>query len=245
MHQRLERVLAKTKPDLVFACYGMNDGIYQPFSKDRFAKFRAGITRLREKVIGSKAQIIHITPPTFDPAPIKGKTAPRGAKGFDKPFELYNETLGRYAGWLLDSRGKGWRVIDLHGPMDQELAERRAANPEFRFAGDGVHPDSAGHWIITREILRSLDQPTENFSTDGRYAELLKLIRARGRILTDAWLTETRHERPGMAKGLPLPTAQSQAAELETKIRAMASELGPPPVAPGTALFAPTPPGLR
>ena len=30
LHERLERVLTQTKPDLVFARYGMNDGIYLP-----------------------------------------------------------------------------------------------------------------------------------------------------------------------------------------------------------------------
>ena len=28
VHERLDRALAKIKPDVVFACYGMNDGIY-------------------------------------------------------------------------------------------------------------------------------------------------------------------------------------------------------------------------
>ena len=36
LHERLERVLAKTKPDLVTACYGMNDGIYLPFDEPTF-----------------------------------------------------------------------------------------------------------------------------------------------------------------------------------------------------------------
>src|SRR5438045_2369180 len=30
LHERLDRALEKVKPDLVFACYGMNDGIYFP-----------------------------------------------------------------------------------------------------------------------------------------------------------------------------------------------------------------------
>ncbi len=33
LHERLKRVLALTKPDLVFADYGMNDGIYMPFDE--------------------------------------------------------------------------------------------------------------------------------------------------------------------------------------------------------------------
>src|SRR4051794_27319162 len=40
VHERLDRILEQTKPDLVVACYGMNDGIYHPFSEDRFRKYQ-------------------------------------------------------------------------------------------------------------------------------------------------------------------------------------------------------------
>src|ERR1051326_8107063 len=50
LRERLERALAKVKPDLVVACYGMNDGIYYPFDAARFAKYQEGILELREKV---------------------------------------------------------------------------------------------------------------------------------------------------------------------------------------------------
>ena len=35
LHERLDRILSKVQPDLVFACYGMNDGIYMPFNDER------------------------------------------------------------------------------------------------------------------------------------------------------------------------------------------------------------------
>src|SRR5262245_13658459 len=38
LHERLARVLALTQPDVVVACYGMNDGIYYPFAEERFEK---------------------------------------------------------------------------------------------------------------------------------------------------------------------------------------------------------------
>jgi lysophospholipase L1-like esterase len=38
LFERLGRVLEKAKPEVVFACYGINDGIYLPLDKDRFGR---------------------------------------------------------------------------------------------------------------------------------------------------------------------------------------------------------------
>src|SRR5579872_7586298 len=48
LHERLHRILDKIKPDLVFACYGMNDGIYMPFDEDRFQRYKTGIQWLHD-----------------------------------------------------------------------------------------------------------------------------------------------------------------------------------------------------
>src|SRR4051812_3066572 len=125
LHERLDRALQKFKPDLVLACYGMNDGIYYPFSEERFAAFTNGILRLREKVIAHGAAIIHITPPTFDAVPLKGKTLGPGLPEYRQPFEGYDSVLERYSEWLLEQRKNGWSVIDVHGPMKRFLAEMR------------------------------------------------------------------------------------------------------------------------
>src|SRR5947209_219100 len=55
LHERLDRVLAKTRPDLVVACYGMNDGIYHPFGEERFQRFQEGIRFLRGRAVASGA----------------------------------------------------------------------------------------------------------------------------------------------------------------------------------------------
>src|SRR5205823_1700362 len=67
LFERLSRLLDKVKPEVVFACYGMNDGIYLPLDKDRFAAFQKGVTKLIEqcKKAGAK-QIFVITPPIYD-----------------------------------------------------------------------------------------------------------------------------------------------------------------------------------
>lgn len=231
LHERLDRVLAQTKPDLVLACYGMNDGIYFPFSEERFAKFRDGMVRLREKVAAARATLVHVTPPVFDPVPIAAKVLPDGLDAYPAPFSGYNDVLDRYSAWLLAQRGKGWDVIDVHGVMAATIARLRETDPKFTFSKDGVHPDALGHAVMARAILnawglRPDDDEMLGHLATGPDGELLKLVRERRKLLGNAWLTATGHKRPGVAAGLPLPEAEAKAAALEEKIRAL---LGPAP----------------
>ncbi len=230
LHERLARVLVQTKPDLIVACYGMNDGIYYPFGEERFLKFQDGIRRLRIQAEAVGAKVLHITPPAFDPLPLKGKTLPAGRDEYRQPFEGYNEVLDRYSDWMLAQRAQGWDVVDLHGPMNRHLAEHREQDPAYRLAGDGVHINATGHWLIARQLLLQLGAPVEvNTMADAnvmlsaypRGAELLRLVQQRQRLLKDAWLNAVGHQRPGMNKGMPLVEAEVQASELDARIRAL------------------------
>lgn len=215
LHERLGRVLAQTKPDLVFACYGMNDGIQQPFDEGRFARFRDGIARLREAVARAGARLIHVTQPVFDE--IHGR-----APGYDG-------VLARYAAWLVAQRPAGWEVIDLHTMMRAAIDERRRSEPKFTFARDSVHPDEAGHWIIARTILSGLGaadldgvaSTAAMASAHPRGAEILKLVAERQNLMKLAWLTATGHRRPGVKAGLPLDAARARAAEIDRQIAAL------------------------
>lgn len=231
LHERLGRVLEKSKPDIIIACYGMNDGIYYPFSEERLQKFQDGIRRLRDRSAAAGAKVIHITPPTFDSVPLKGRTLPAGLAEYRSPYEGYNEILDRYSEWLIAQRQNGWQVIDAHGPMNRFIAEHRRSDPAFHLAADGVHANSQGHWLIAREILRYLGVPESIVSPDSPDAllkshphapEILKLVQYRQRLLKDAWLTHVGHLRPGMKKGKALPEAQSEVEETGKKINLLA-----------------------
>lgn len=223
VHERLERVLAKTKPDVVFVCYGMNDGIYLPLEEGRFASFRAGMEKLHAKVVAAGARVIHLTPPVFDAVALSGRTS---ADGIGGPFEGYDDVLTKYSEWLLaQQQAQGWKVIDLHGPMRAALDAQRSKEPGFRFANDGVHPSHEGHWLMTRALVRNLEGETVTplldrlLSSEPPVSEYLELIRKRGQLLNSAWLTETGHTRPGVGAGLPLAQAEEKAAALEKRIR--------------------------
>lgn len=226
VHERLGRVLEKTKPDLVVACYGMNDGIYHPLSEDRFAAYRAGITRLRERCAAAGAKVLHVTPPVFDPVPIREKTLPAGLPEYRQPFVDYNTVLDRYSDWLLGQRKAGWDVVDLHGPMNKYLTEQRAKDPAFRLANDGVHMNATGHWLAAKAILThwgatdlaNVNDATAMLAGRANGDKVLALVQQRQRLLKDAWLRETRHLRPGMKEGLPLEEAKAKAAELERQM---------------------------
>lgn len=213
LHERLGRVLEKTKPDLVIACYGMNDGIYLPFSAERFQAFTNGITRLRKKVLASGAQLIHVTPPVFDE--LKG-----GHPG-------YGAVLDRYSEWLVAQRNAGWAVVDVHQPMQQRLTARRQNYPTFYLASDGVHCDAEGHFMMAQSILAHLfarldfrgDDTASMMAGRPDGEQALQLVRQRQQLLRDAWLTEIGHRRPGLNRGLPLPEAETKAGELEKQIR--------------------------
>lgn len=216
VHERLARVLAQTRPDLVFACYGMNDGIYLPFAEERFKKFRDGMVWLHDEVTQGGARIIHVTPATYDEA--------KGGKAG------YAAVLDHYSDWLVGQRAAaGWEVVDAHRPMQETLDSFRRADPAFFFARDGVHPNDLGHWFIARAILRHLGASDVSNAADAaammaahpRGPAILKLVTEQQTVLKDAWLQATRHTRPGMKAGLPLDEANAAAARLQREIDAL------------------------
>jgi len=221
LHERLNRVLEQTQPDLVFANYGMNDGIYLPFDTVRFEQFKSGMMKLHDAVLQVGATIIHLTPPIYD----EGKG---GKVGYDLVLDKYSE-------WLLDQRKENrWQVLDIHGPMKRYLAQKRAKDPSFHLASDGVHPGDEGHWILAREILGFLEQRNMSEITGIQDAleeypaseEVIGIVREKQQLMRDAWLSATGHERPGIREGLPMDKAREKAKSLEERMNDLTKERG-------------------
>jgi len=220
VHERLDRALQKVKPDVVVACYGMNDGIYHPFSHSRFEAYQAGIKKIVDKVHGIGAKIVLVTPPPFDPVPLQSqpdKLLPAGADKYAwfAIYENYDrEVIQRYAAWIMTLADSADMVIDVHGPLTEFLAEQRQQDPTYHVASDGVHMNEAGHQAMAQAILKAWG--IESWKEP--VAELRKLVKQREHVLHDAWLTYVGHKRPGVKDGLPLEDAKAKAKELEAKI---------------------------
>lgn len=207
LHERLERVLEKTNPDLIIACYGMNCGIYQPLDQDRFARFEDGMHRLRAAATNYEADILHLTPPIYDN---------KGASGFD-----YDRVLSAYSAWLVQQREEGWLVADLHSDMRAKIDQAREEDPDFSVQKDKVHPNPEGHWMMAQSLIAyfgdahsaQLDSARELLSPTR-----LATISRKMQLYQKAIHAETKPLRPGVPKGGTLGSAEAEAKELEAQI---------------------------
>ena len=220
--ERLDRALAAVKPDLVIACYGMNDGSSLPTDDTGTKRYAEAITRLREHALQAGAKRVVLCSP-----PVKEAKAEAWATN------KHDQNLTRYATWLVGQRSQGWEVVDIHTPMRAALDQRRQQNPAFQFAKDSVHPAREGHWVMAQAVLDQwlhlpvAQVPNAEALFPAKGAEIRALVRERQALRYAAWMTAIGHKRPGVpggpkAKpGLPLDQAEAKAAELTAKITAL------------------------
>jgi len=168
--KRFERTVAPLDPDVIVACYGMNDGIYQSPNPEILEKYQAGIERLIDRVRkGTRARLVLLSPPPFDIRPRLNQLKPAAPTSYMNPAKDYDHALGQFARWLMtlqkqEGPQRHWRtssplVIDLHSPINAHLARRREEEPGFLLARDGIHPNATGHWLIARQILLAFGIP--------------------------------------------------------------------------------------
>lgn len=222
--ERLQRVLSSAKPDLVFACYGMNDASSLPPDASGDKRYAEAITRLRETILESGVkQVALLTPPVSE------------CKAGEWDTNISDQSLTRYTNWLLSMRSAGWAVVDIHTPMRQALEAQRAQNPHFGFTKDGVHPGREGHWVMAACVLRQFFSADINAVASAeeffpaRGAEIRKLVQQRMKIRFEAWMTLIGHTRPGVPGGPNAPSgpsvkeASAKASELTGDIRELLS----------------------
>lgn len=88
--------------EVVVARYGMNDGVYQPLGKGRFAAFRESVKHLVDRCqAGGMNQVYLVTPPLYEPTPKAGE------------FN-YDAVLAEYAKCEAGLTSPGVTVIDRH-----------------------------------------------------------------------------------------------------------------------------------
>jgi lysophospholipase L1-like esterase len=204
LFERLGRLFERIKPAVVIACYGMNDGIYQPLDPQRFDAFKAGVMRLvGDCKAAGVAQVVLVTPPIYD--------KPDGP-GFD-----YDSVLTAYTAWEVSLALPGVQVIDLHTAMRQARAGRAEV-----FSKDKVHPGDEGHLLMARTILAGLgvavpDEPLATITADPLY----RLVKDKRALVSDRWLRHVGYTREKLVTPQPLGNLDQQVARLQAQIDAL------------------------
>ena len=202
LFERLGRTLEKMKPEVVFACYGINDGIYQPLDETRFKSFQAGVTKLLDQcqAAGVK-QVYLVTPPIFDAT--------------TKPGEFnYDSVMTAYAAWEVQLKRPGLTVIDLHTAM----RKARDARTEV-FSRDRVHPGDDGHLLMARTILAGAGVTTLDITAKEAMADpLFKAVDQLRKLRASKWMAYIGYSRERVVAPTPLGDADEQVAKLQAKV---------------------------
>lgn len=205
LFERLGRLLEKAKPQVVFACYGMNDGIYQPLDEKRAAAFKEAVGKLISqcKQAGVK-EVFLVTPPIYD--------------FVSKPGEFnYDSVLAEYAKWETELKVPAVRTIDLHTAM---RAARDARQEPF--SKDKVHPGDEGHLVMARAILAGLGAtPMEEGVARIAQDPLFKLVAEKQAKRSAAWMKHVGYTRETTVEPQPLGSAEEDAAKVQEKIDAL------------------------
>lgn len=205
VHTRLKQVIERVKPDLVIACYGMNCGIYHPFSEERFAAYQAGINRLVAEVQAGGARVVLLTPPPYA-GRAQPRTPPSDGKsfGFKSPAADYNAVLAKYAEWILSLDGRNnVRAFDIRPPIE--------AHMEQCYPDEPIHPNDFGHELIAEAFLQGIGKKSVP-RNDPRWNALIRLVQQQRLAYDVALLNDIGHGNPNVLKKGRLPLAEAEAA---------------------------------
>lgn len=151
---RIDRITSLVEGEWATVMYGENDGIYQPFSQERFELYKKGITEVVEKLHKAGFKVALITPTPFDPVSFTGSLSCEEQVPFGSVCADYDKVMEIYANWIL-SCGLADKVIDVRTPLKAYLDLRRKDRPNFK-TGDGIHQGEEGNYIIASQVLKSL-----------------------------------------------------------------------------------------
>lgn len=156
---RVQRALAEVRPDTVITCYGINDGIYQPFSKHNLEAFQKGYRRLLSEIQQFDVKTVVMTPPVFDKFSFEDSLLQNTKKeeySYMHPYEDYDDVMERYAEFVMTELADSVdKAVDIYHPMKEEIDLRRKENPVYRH-GDGIHPSLSGHIKMAEVLLKAL-----------------------------------------------------------------------------------------
>ena len=131
--------------------------------------------------------------------------------------------LAEYAKWELSLPRSGVTVVELHSILNDYLKAQRAKNPAFKFSGDGIHPDAAGHLLMARTIVSALGVKVDGGDLHEELSKLgadplFNLVNRHRQVRSAAWLAYVGYTRGKTVKADSIETEEQNAAVLQAQI---------------------------
>lgn len=147
--------VAAFEPDHVTVLLGMNDGQYEPFSKETLETYQAGMNEILARIDATGAEAIALSPTMFDHHQLAVRKDDETFRFRDRPFDPgYNSLLAYYASWLRQTAQAGKvPFVNLWGPLNDITFAMRSSQPDFTVVEDAIHPGAAGHFIMASTII--------------------------------------------------------------------------------------------
>ena len=148
---RMENDFVPWQPTLVTSCFGMNDGLYRPYTNQIGEAYEAGTRRIQTRCKALGARMIEGGPGAVDSETWK--------KDEPEADLYYNETLAQLSGIAGQlATENGFVFANLHPLMMKVMQDAKAARgKDYPVCGnDGIHPGANGHLVMAYAFLKSM-----------------------------------------------------------------------------------------
>ena len=149
---RMTNDCLRFKPTIATLCYGMNDHAYGPYDEKRAQWYRQSYTTVARVLKDAGARVVLGSPGCVG-------RVPAWSAYTNVPVEELNLNLCQLRNIDIDiAAQEKIRFADVFWPMfTVGHSAQKKFGPDFAIAGkDGVHPDAAGHLVMTYAFLKAL-----------------------------------------------------------------------------------------
>jgi len=153
LFDRLDALLKKESPDIIFFCYGINDGIYHPYSETNFQKYKNGVARFLQKIEDHNLPVILLTPPPFAlKKEANENIAPSADENYSwkNPYPNYDvEVIQKFRDYILSIKHPSVKkIINIYQPLKDHV--------EIAYGNDPIHPNIKGHQFLGETIINAV-----------------------------------------------------------------------------------------
>jgi lysophospholipase L1-like esterase len=156
LFSRLDREINSFKPDLVVFCYGINDGIYSPFSEQNFDKYKKGVLQFLDRMQAKGIPVVLLTPPPFilkEAKKVEILNSSESTYSWKKPYLKYNnEVIVPFKNYILSLNHPSIVAkVDIFTALSTQSVDAYDEN-------DPIHPNRKGHFYMAEAILKAFGQ---------------------------------------------------------------------------------------